>query len=78
MANKNNITINNKNIIIWIVVIVVILIILGSFGGYGMMSGYNPGFMLFGWIINIIIIILIILGIFWVIKHVDFNGIKIK
>jgi hypothetical protein len=71
---------DNKNLIIGVLVIVLVLVLLGSFGfgGYGMMMGYNPGFMMFGWIFNIIIIILIILGIFWLIKHVDFNGIKLK
>jgi hypothetical protein len=67
---------DNKNLIIGALVIIVVIIFLGSFGfgGYGMMRGYNPEFMIFGWIFNILIFILIILGIFWLIKHVDING----
>lgn len=71
---------NNNNLIIGVVIIVVVLILLGSFrfGGYGMMGRYNPGFMLFSWILNIIIIILIILGIFWVIKNMDYIKRRLK
>lgn len=74
MAKQNN------NLIIGIIVVVVIIILLGSlsFGGYGMMGRYNTGFALLGGILNILIIILIIIGIFWVIKHVNFKGMKIK
>ena len=73
MANKNN-----NNLIIIVVVIVGILILLGSFGGYRMMGGYNPGFMLLSWILNILIIILIIIGIIWLIKHLSINGKRIN
>ena len=72
MTNKNN------NLVIGIVVIIVILILLGGFGGYGMMGGFNPGFMIVGWIFNLLVIILIIIGIFWVIRNVSYNGKKLK
>jgi hypothetical protein len=65
---------NNNNLIIGVIVVVVILMFLGSFGfGGGMIGGYGSGFMLFGLVLNILIIVLIILGIFWLIKHVNFK-----
>jgi uncharacterized membrane protein len=77
MAKKNN-----NNLIIGVIIVAVILILLGGFGfgnrGYGMMGGYNSGFMLFGWIFNILIIILIIVGAYWVIKNIDSIKRRIK
>ena len=71
MANKNN------NLIIGILAVAAILILLGifgsGFGGYGMMGGYGIGFMSFGWIFNILIIVLIITGIYWLIRNMDYN-----
>jgi len=69
------VNIDNKNLIIGIVVVVLIFVLLGSFGynGYGMMGGYNPAFMLLSWVFSIVIIIIIVAGIFWLYKNVDFN-----
>jgi uncharacterized membrane protein len=68
---------DNKNFIIGIVVVIAILILLEFFGfgfrSYGMMSGYSYGFMSLGWIFSILVIILIIVGIYWLIKNIDYN-----
>ncbi len=66
---------NNNNLIIGVVVIVVVLILFGffGFGGYRMMGGYNSGFMLIGWILNILIIVLVVLGILWLFKNINYN-----
>jgi len=69
MTNKDN------KIIIGVVVAVLILMLLGIFGfgirSYGMMGSY--GFISFGWIVNILTIIFIILGIYWLIKNMNYN-----
>lgn len=69
MVNKNN-----KNLIIGALVVLVVLLLLGTvgFGSYGMM-GYNPGFMLLNFVFSILVIVIIILGVYWLIKHINFN-----
>ena len=72
MTNKDN-----KNLIIVIAVVIGVLLLLGLFGfgfrGYGMMTGYDTGFMSFGWIMSILVIVLIIAGIYWLIKNANRN-----
>ena len=70
---------NNKdknNLIIGIIAIVAVIILLGLFGsGFGsdsIMSGFGS-FALLGWIINLGIIVLIILGIVWLVNHLNYN-----
>ena len=69
---------NNSNLLIVIVVILVVLLF-GSFG-YGMMSSWNGGVLGMmsgscgygtGWILNIGILILIVLGIIWLYKNIS-------
>lgn len=60
-------------------IVVLVLLLFGSFGfgmgGFGgMMSGFYSGFMLLGWIINIFIIVLIILGVYWLVRHIGYDG----
>ncbi len=67
---------NTRNLII-VITIVVVLILLGLFGydfrGYGMMAGYAVGNMLFGWIFSILILILLLVGIYWLIKNMNYR-----
>jgi len=66
---------DTKNLIIAVLVIAAVLIILGAlgFGGYGIMGGFGMGSMSFNWIFNILIIVLIIAGIYWFVKHSNYN-----
>lgn len=66
-----------KRILIIVLVLIVVLSLFGGFGimgfGRGMMGGYYGGFYLFNEIINILIIVLVILGIYWLIKNINFD-----
>ncbi len=68
---------DKNNLIMGIIVVVVLLMLLRIIGfgsmDYGMMGGYNYGFMSFSWIFNILIILLIIAGIYWFIKNTKRN-----
>jgi len=72
MANKNN---NNLTIAVMIIAAIIVLGGISGFGfrSYGMMSGYNSGFMLLNSILNIVIIILIIVGVLWLIRYLNYN-----
>ncbi len=64
---------NNNNLMIGVVVVIVVLLFFGfGYRGYGMMTQYNPGFMLLSWVLNIALIILVVLGILWLIKNIDY------
>jgi uncharacterized membrane protein len=71
---------NQNRTLIIVLVVVLVLLLFGNFGfgmggfGGGMMDGFYGGFMLLGWILNIIIFVLIILGIFWLIRHISYDG----
>lgn len=61
-----------------IIIVLVVLLVLLSFGGMrsfggGMMGDYSGGFLFLGWIFNLLMLILVILGILWLIKNVNFN-----
>lgn len=75
MVKRNG---SNNNLLIGIVVVIVICILFGGFGfgyrGYGMMGGYDYGFMLFNNVIMILLTILIVVGIFWLIKNINHRG----
>ena len=60
----------NKNTLIIVLIIVVVLLLLGGFGSYNMM---NSGFMLLNWIVNAVILVLVILGIYWLVRNINFN-----
>lgn len=71
---------NERNVIIAVIVIFLILFLFGGFGFgmYPMMMGgmmystYYGGFgMLFGWIINLLILAILILGIVWLVKQIQ-------
>ena len=68
---------DNYNTIALVIVVVVVLIILGMFGfgyrNYGMMGGYNNGFMSFSGIFGILMVVLVIAGIYWLIKNANHN-----
>ncbi len=68
---------DKNNLILGIVIVVALLVLFRIIGfgsmGYGMMGGYNYGFMSFDWIFNILVIILIIAGIYWFIKNTKRN-----
>jgi uncharacterized membrane protein len=64
---------NENRTLIIVLIIVLVLLLFGNFG-FGMRGGYYDGFMLLGWILNIIIFVLIILGIFWLIRHISYDG----
>jgi protein-S-isoprenylcysteine O-methyltransferase Ste14 len=72
MKNKDN-----RNTITLVVVVVAVLIILGLFGfgfrNYGMMGGYNNGFISFAGIFGILMVVLVIAGIYWLIKNANRN-----
>ena len=70
---------NQSRTLIIVLIVVLVLLLFGNFGygmgGFGgMMGGFYGGFMLLGWIINIFIIILIILGIYWLVRHIGYDG----
>jgi len=71
---KNKMT-NNKNTLLIVLIVVVVLILFGGFGlgGYNMISGYNNGFTLFNWVFNLLILVLVIVGIYWLVKNINFN-----
>jgi asparagine N-glycosylation enzyme membrane subunit Stt3 len=64
---------NERKTIIIVLMVVLVLLLLGNFR-IGMMGGYYSGFMLLGWIINIVIIALIIIGVYWLIRHINYDG----
>ncbi len=69
---------NNSNILMIVLIVLLVLLLLGglgmgSFGGYGMMGGYNSGVMFFGWIFGVFIFLLIIAGIYWFFKNANPN-----
>ena len=64
----------NQNRTLTIVLIVVLVLLLFGNFGFGMRSGLYGGFIFLGWIFNIIIIVLIILGVYWLIKHINYDG----
>jgi uncharacterized membrane protein len=43
-----------------------------------MMGGFYNGFMFLGWILNVIILVLIILGVYWLVKHISYDGKNVK
>jgi uncharacterized membrane protein len=71
---------NKNRTLVIVLVIIIVLLMLGNFGygmmGFrsGMMGGYYGEFILLNWIINILMIILIIFGIYWLIKHIGYDG----
>lgn len=67
MTRKNN------NLVIVLVVLLVIVLFSGGFGyrTYGMMNIPSVIFSLFNGILSILILVLIVLGIYWLIKHVN-------
>ncbi|MEK6800449.1 MAG: hypothetical protein AABY05_00800 [Nanoarchaeota archaeon] len=77
MKNKDN-----KNLIIGIVVVVLILVLFGSFGfgsrNYGMMGSFGTSFIFLNWILNVLVIILIIIGIYWLINNLDYFKRRIR
>jgi len=80
MANKDN------NTLMIILVIILVLLLFGGLGmgGFsgGMMRGDNFGFVFLGWIFNIIIsviiIFLLVLGVYWLFKNINFNKLEVK
>ena len=74
---------DNKNLLIWVLVIVIALFLLSSFGFFGfgmpfyggmmgMMYGtYGSGMMFFGWIFMTLITVALILFIMWMIKQIQ-------
>jgi uncharacterized membrane protein len=73
----------NKTLMIVLIVVLVLLLFgnigygMGGFGG-GMMGGLYGGFMLLGWIFNLIIFVLIILGVYWLVRHISYDGKNVK
>ena len=65
----------NKTLMI-VLIVVLVLLLFGNFG-YGMMGGLYSGFMFLGWIFNVVLIVLIILGVYWLVKHISYDGINI-
>ena len=62
----------NKTLMI-VLIVVLVLLLFGNFG-YGMMGGLYSGFMFLGWILNVVLIVLIILGVYWLVKHISYDG----
>jgi len=62
----------NKTLMI-VLIVVLVLLLFGNFG-YGMMGGFYSGFMFLGWILNVVLIVLIILGVYWLVKHISYDG----
>lgn len=65
--------INNETALI--ILIIVAIFLFSGFGMMGldggMMSGYNYGFMWFGWIFMLLILIALVLFIVWLIKQIQ-------
>ena len=66
-----------KNSLIIVLSVVVVLLLFGGFGmrsfDSGMMDFSNVIFWLFNGMVSVLLFILIVLGIYWLIKHVNIN-----
>ena len=64
---------NENRTLIIVLIVVLVLLLFGNFG-FGMRGGYYGDFMFLGWIFNIIILVLIVMGVYWLVKHVTYDG----
>ena len=59
---------SNKNTLTIVLIVIIVLLLFGGLGG-GMMNGYLG----LSWIFNILMVILVVMGIYWLVKNINFN-----